>query len=235
MHGLFKMRVRHLRGLRSVSTLLVVLVALCGISVHADDSAAGSELLYEFQGFALVLDEGFAPIVVDFEKVEGVCGLRVVSAESILRSLSGSDLYPKLVEVLGDARYVIVEAVCGRSVGEGISVFRDGSRCVISIPAGPCLIWGVSPLLRVTVRFSPIWSPLLRLCLDSAPPLIHWAVTGLGRGKRRKRCFSAAPAGLTQVLLEEHCCVDQERVEALGVEGYRMPYVWDHVEFERFA
>jgi len=138
-------------NVRPLLALFEALLIVLPIStLYVAGSTTGSEPLYEFQGFALALNEDFAPIIVDFEKVEGVCGLRVVSAESLLRSLSGSDLYPRLVEVLGGAKYIVFEAVCGRSVGEGVSVFRDGPGYVVSIPAGPCLVRGVPLLLRVS-------------------------------------------------------------------------------------
>jgi len=137
--------------LRPLLALFVALLIVLPIStLYVASSTADPEPLYEFQGFALVLSEGFAPVIVDFEKVGGVCDLKVVSAESLLRSLSGSDLYSKLVEVLGDTKYIVFEAVCGRSVGEGVSVFRDSPGFVVSIPAGPCLVRGVPLLLRVS-------------------------------------------------------------------------------------
>jgi len=136
--------------IRTFLALFVAFITVLPSTLYVAGSTAGSEPLYEFQGFALVLDEGFAPVVVDFEKVGGVCDLRVVSAESLLQGLSGSDLYARLAEVLGDAKYVVFEAVCGRSVGEGVSAFRDGPGYVVSIPAGPCLVRGVPLFLRVS-------------------------------------------------------------------------------------
>jgi len=85
------------------------------------------------------LGEDFTPQRINFKKLGNLCGLGVVSPGSVLRSFNCSDLYAKLVEILGDAKYLILEAECSRNVGKGVSVLRDGPGYIMSILAGHCL------------------------------------------------------------------------------------------------
>ena len=142
--------------------LLLVVNSMTSYLGFYCNSTENGDLLYDFNGFAVLLDEEFNPVRIRFRVVNTTRGpIYGYARDLILGFVEGTEVYDEVVRILGNYSDILVASMCGLDSVK-IEYGCEENKICIYLPGGPCEF-----VEKLPVPFRVAGAVYVKSCYDS--------------------------------------------------------------------